>query len=76
MSDRLSADELAEMVGCKPNQRTIMVRWLTVRKWKFEVDRNGLPIVMRAYRDRKLGLTEDGKAADRYADEPNYGVFQ
>lgn len=74
MSDRLSASELAEMVGCRPNQRSIMVRWLEDRRWKFDTDRNGLPIVMRAYRDRKLGISED-KTGAKYADSPNRQAF-
>lgn len=74
MSDRLSANELADLVGCKPNQRSIMARWLQDHHWKFEIDRSGLPIVMRAYRDRKLGISED-KASSKYADAPNLQAF-
>ena len=75
MNDRLSASELAELVGCKPNQRCRMAAWLRKNHWRFEIDANGLPIVMRAYRDRKLGITEDDKDADRYATGPNRNAF-
>lgn len=74
MIDRLSADELAELVCCKPNQRSVMVRWLLDRNWKFEVDRLGLPIVARAYYERKMGLADE-RNVNKYADEPNRKVF-
>lgn len=74
MNDRLSADELAEMIDCKPNQRMLMCRWLSARKWMYEADRNGLPIVMRSYRDRKLGI-EEGMVSPKYDDEPNFNAF-
>lgn len=74
MPDRLTADELSELVGCKPNQRVRMAEWLRTHSWIHDIDMNGLPIVMRAYRDRKLGITE-GKASATYADSPNYGCF-
>lgn len=74
MSDRLSADELANMIGCKSNQRCRMAAWLRKNNWKYEIDDNGLPIVMKAYRDRKLGVSED-KTAAKYADSPNLQAF-
>lgn len=74
MSDRLSASEMADMMGCKPNQKCRMIAWLTKRHWKFETDLNGLPIVMRAYRDRKLGSSEEKQSA-KYADGPNLQAF-
>lgn len=74
MSDRLSASELAEQVGCKPNQRCRMAAWLRKNHWKHEIDSNGLPIVMRAYRDRKLGVTEEKQQA-KYAEVPNLKAF-
>jgi hypothetical protein len=74
MSDRLSADEMAEMMGLKPNQRCRMAAWLRKNHWKYEIDANGLPIVLRAYRDKKLGISED-KGAGKYADGPNLEAF-
>ena len=74
MIDRLSADELAEMVGCKANQRCRMAAWLRKNGWKYEIDANGLPIVMRAYRDRKLGVSEE-KNQGKFADGPNRQAF-
>lgn len=70
----LSADELAELVDCKPNQRTRMVTWLRDRKWKFEVGSTGLPRVARAYHDRVMGIIDEPKR-QKYADEPNLKAF-
>lgn len=74
MNDRLSAEELAHMMGCKINQRSRMIRWLQDRHWKYDIDVNGVPIVYRAYRDRKLGLSDE-KPSTRYADAPNRQAF-
>jgi hypothetical protein len=74
MSDRLSADELAALVGCKPNQRCRMAAWLRKNHWKYEIDANGLPIVLRVYKDRRLGASED-KSSAKYADGPNLEAF-
>jgi hypothetical protein len=74
MNDRLSASELADLVGCKPNQRCKMATWLRKHHWKHDIDGNGLPIVARAYRDRKLGI-EDEKAKAKYAETPNLHAF-
>ncbi|GLU32554.1 DUF4224 domain-containing protein [Trinickia caryophylli] len=75
MSDYLSSHELADLIGCKPNQRLIMIRWLEARRWKFVVDRNGLPKVLRAYRDWKLGISEERPDA-RYDAGPNLDAFK
>jgi len=42
MSDYLTAHELADLVGCKPNQRAAMTRWLDLNHWRFVVDKTGL----------------------------------
>jgi len=70
----LSADELAELVDCKPNQRNRMAVWLRERKWKFEVGSTGLPKVARAYHDRMMGITDEPKR-QKFADEPNLKAF-
>jgi hypothetical protein len=71
----LTAEELSELVGCKPNQRSRMTTWLTARGWKFEVNSSGLPRVARAHHDKKMGIIE-GKIGSRYADTPNLNAFQ
>ncbi len=78
MSGYLSASELAELIGCNPNQRSIMARWLDANGWKWERGRNGLPRVARAYHDKRMGIS-DGKAAfaqgGRLKNEPNLDAF-
>jgi hypothetical protein len=74
MSDYLTAQELADLVGCKSNQRAAMTHWLEDNRWRFVVDKNGLPKVARAYRDMKLGLSTDTKA-NKYDAAPNREAF-
>ncbi|WP_170845164.1 DUF4224 domain-containing protein [Chitinasiproducens palmae] len=74
MNDYLSSAELSELVGCKPNQRAAMAAWLTKNHWAFVLDRSGLPKVARAYRDRKLGVTETKQKA-KHNDAPNLQAF-
>lgn len=47
------------MIDCKHNQRAAMTRWLEQNAWPFVVDRNGLPKVLRAFRDWKLGIRDE-----------------
>lgn len=70
----LSANELADLVQCKSNQRCKMVAWLKDNRWKYEVGSTGLPRVARAYHDRKMGVTDE-KVSSKYADEPNHEAF-
>ncbi|MEM5311506.1 DUF4224 domain-containing protein [Paraburkholderia sp. JHI869] len=51
MSDYLTTSELADLIGCKLNQRTSMINWLSDNRWKFVIDRNGIPKVARVFRD-------------------------
>jgi hypothetical protein len=74
MSDYLTAHELADLVGCKANQRAAMTHWLENNRWRFVVDKNGLPKVARAYRDQKLGLTTESKTT-KYDAAPNRQAF-
>jgi hypothetical protein len=75
MSEYLTSSELADLVGCKSNQRAAMVRWLESNRWPFVIDRNGLPKVARAYRDRKLGVESDG-IDSKYDASPNLDAFK
>ncbi|GAA5231799.1 DUF4224 domain-containing protein [Verticiella sediminum] len=76
----LTASELASLVGCKPNQRSMMSRWLDRNRWRWVPGRDGLPRVAREYHDKKLGIT-DGRHEDqprthrRLASEPNQDAF-
>jgi hypothetical protein len=71
----LSANELAALVNCKPNQRCRMTAWLTKNRWRFEVGAGGLPRVARAYHDKKMGISEE-TTRSRYAETPNLSAFQ
>lgn len=70
----LSANELAELIDCKPNQRSKMIEWLLSHKWKFEVGASGLPRVARAYHDKKMGISDD-TTRSRHAETPNLSAF-
>jgi hypothetical protein len=74
MSDYLTSDELADLVGCKPNQRAAMTHWLRDNHWRFVVDKNGLPKVARVYRDQKLGLSVESKTT-KFDASPNRQAF-
>lgn len=74
MSDYLSASELSDLVGCKSNQRAAMIGWLKDNHWRYVVDKNGMPKVARAYRDLKLGLSDDHKNS-RFDATPNLEAF-
>lgn len=71
----LGVDELAELIQCKRNQRSKMIKWLTANRWNFEVSSAAVPRVARAYHDRKMGIT-DGPANSKFADEPNYDAVK
>ncbi|MFZ6727396.1 DUF4224 domain-containing protein [Undibacterium sp. MH2W] len=74
MSPYLTASELAELVGCKSNQKRTMQAWLETRRWRFELDKSGLPKVARAYHDRKMGINDDHQK-QKFAEVPNLGAF-
>jgi hypothetical protein len=75
MSDYLTSQELADLIGCKPNQRTLMARWLEDNGWPFVIDRNGIPKVARVYRDRKLGIETADAVSTKYDASPNLEAF-
>ena len=70
----LTASELAELTGCKSNQRCRMTAWLIKNKWRFEIDSSGVPKVARVYHDRKMGITENIQK-DQYDEIPNLQAF-
>lgn len=68
----LTADELAALVGCQPNQVAVMVRWLERERWPYARDRMGFPKVARAYHDQRM----TGKAEAReVAAGPNFAAL-
>ena len=74
LSDYLSADELADLVECKPNQRSKMIAWLSKHRWKYEIGSTGLPRVARAYRDKRMGIVDE-PTRSRLRDEPDRDAF-
>lgn len=72
MSEYLSAAELADLIGCRSNQRAIMCKWLDKHRWKYVDDSKSMPKVLRAYRDKKLGL---GHEENKYDSGPNIEAF-
>lgn len=73
----LTPDEIASLTGYKQPARQI--RWLAACGWKFEVGADGLPKVLRAYADARMGAAVakrqgprleglHGKAAHKVAD--------
>jgi Domain of unknown function (DUF4224) len=52
---RLTPDELSELVGSSRKQKQI--EWLGYRGWRFDLDVNGRPIVMKSYLESRLGVT-------------------
>ena len=71
----LSSSELADLVGCKPNQKSAMINWLSSNRWRHEVDLKGMPKVARAYHDKKMGITDE-KAVTKFSEGPNLEAFQ
>ncbi len=52
----LTAAEIVELTGRKYAKHQIAV--LTERKWKFELDANGRPKVLRSYAEARMGVAE------------------
>ncbi|BET09387.1 MULTISPECIES: DUF4224 domain-containing protein [Pandoraea] len=74
MNDYLSMHELAELIGCKANQRALMMKWLTAHRWRYVVDAHGQPKVARAYRDKKLGIANEIENK-KHDETPNLKAF-
>lgn len=56
--DYLPAIQLAALIGCKPNQFSMMTRWLLMQRWVYVMGRDGMPRVARAYHDKKMGIVD------------------
>jgi Domain of unknown function (DUF4224) len=59
VNEFLSMDELADLVGCKVNQRAIMARWLDDRRWRYVLDRHERPKVAREFFNKKMGISDE-----------------
>jgi hypothetical protein len=63
MGTFLSADELAELVGCKVGQKACYCRWLDRNGWPYVRNRAGFPMVARAYYDARMSGMSPAPAA-------------
>jgi hypothetical protein len=52
MDNYLSIHELADLIGCKPNQRSTTMKWLKNR-WRYGLDSHGLPEAARIHHDKR-----------------------
>lgn len=75
MSDYLTAKELSELTGYKPNQRAKIRAWLDNKRWRYVVDSNQMPVVLRKYRDMKLGVSDDNKTTTKYSQGPDFAAL-
>ncbi|HVL77617.1 MAG TPA: DUF4224 domain-containing protein [Noviherbaspirillum sp.] len=74
MSAYLSAQELADMIGCEPNSYACMRRYLQRNGWPFEPNLRGFPKVSRAYHDARMAGQTAEQAAP-VAGEPDFSMF-
>lgn len=71
----LTADELAELIGCAPTSFACMRRYLDRHSWPFEPNLRGFPRVSRAYHDARMsGTATAGPTPDASA-EPDFSRF-
>ena len=69
----LSASEVATLTGFKLPHR--QVDWLQRKGWRFEVNRNGRPIVARKYAEKMLGCAADDRNTPSIA-QPNFEALR
>ncbi len=76
MSRYLTADDLAELIGCAPTSFACMRRYLTRNNWPFEPNLRGFPQVSREYHDARMaGSTPVGAIPDQ-GEEPDFSMFE
>jgi Domain of unknown function (DUF4224) len=52
---RLSSAELKELIGS--SRKKVQIEWLSYRGWRFDLDVNDRPIVMRSFVEHRLGVS-------------------
>lgn len=73
----LTAEQLSELTGLRPNQRAAIRRWLTSRGWVFTTSATGFPQVLTRYHDgRMMGEITHAEAAKPAQIEPNFGALR
>jgi hypothetical protein len=71
----LSADELADLIGCEPNSFACMRRYLDRNGWPFEQNLRGFPRVSRAYHDARMTGQLASPSQAPLAAEPDFSMF-
>jgi hypothetical protein len=71
----LTADELAELIGCAPTSFACMRRYLERNNWPFEPNLRGFPRVSRKYHDARMSGTAALGSASEAAEEPDFSMF-
>ena len=71
----LTADELAELIGCAPTSFACMRRYLERHCWPFEPNLRGFPRVSRAYHDARMTGAMSPSAPPDAAAEPDFSMF-
>jgi hypothetical protein len=71
----LTADELAELIGCAPTSFACMRRYLERHSWPFEPNLRGFPRVSRAYHDTRMSGAPAPGAPPAAAAEPDFSMF-
>jgi hypothetical protein len=71
----LTADELAELIGCAPTSFACMRRYLDRRGWPFEPNLRGFPRVSRAYHDARLSGAAAPGPTSTVDVEPDFSMF-
>lgn len=72
----LSAQELADLIGCAPNSFACMRRYLTRNNWPFAPTLRGFPHVSRAYYDARMSGATSAPAQPQPEEEPDFSMFQ
>lgn len=71
----LTAQELADLIGCAPTSFACMRRYLTRNNWPFEPNLRGFPQVSRAYHDARMSGNAQQAQLQELAAEPDFSMF-
>lgn len=73
MSTYLSAPELADLIGCRPNSFACMRRWLDKNGWPYVPNRIGMPMVSKAFHDARM--SGQAPRVGEPGIEPDFSMF-
>jgi hypothetical protein len=65
---RYTPTELASIIGT--TRKKSQVDWLSARNWRFDIDVNGRPVVLREFVASKLGAVVKPIAQAEYSNQP------